>query len=150
MGSFPSVNLTCERARAWASLELDGQLSELEAALLGAHLASCPPCAAVVVEMRAFTGALRSAPAETPSRPLFVPAGRRSVGRRRSLAVRVAAAAAAAALAAGLGALAGSRSERPAPPPRTSSDIAILPFEPPGESGRRDRSEPLPPRVGGL
>jgi predicted anti-sigma-YlaC factor YlaD len=54
----------CERARLWASLRLDGELSELEGALLDAHLARCAGCRAVAGGFVAATTALRSAPLE--------------------------------------------------------------------------------------
>ena len=54
----------CERARLWASLRLDGELSELEGALLDAHLARCDGCRAVTDGFAASTAALRSAPLE--------------------------------------------------------------------------------------
>jgi predicted anti-sigma-YlaC factor YlaD len=54
----------CERARLWASLRLDGELSELEGALLDAHLARCAGCRVVVDGFTASTTALRSAPLE--------------------------------------------------------------------------------------
>jgi predicted anti-sigma-YlaC factor YlaD len=54
----------CERARLWASLRLDGELSELEGALLDAHLARCAGCRAVADGFGASTTALRSAPLE--------------------------------------------------------------------------------------
>jgi anti-sigma factor RsiW len=115
----------CERARAWASLELDDELSELERALLAAHLRDCPPCAAAVEEIRAFTAALRAAPPERPARPLVV---RRQRPRVAYVAVRLAAAAVLAALAAGLGMLAGSLGNDGAPPTRpSSSELALLP-----------------------
>jgi hypothetical protein len=54
----------CERARFWASLRLDGELSELEAALLDAHLARCAGCRGVAGGFDASTIALRAAPLE--------------------------------------------------------------------------------------
>ena len=54
----------CERARFWASLRLDGELSELEGALLDAHLARCAGCQAVVEGFGASTTVLRSATLE--------------------------------------------------------------------------------------
>jgi predicted anti-sigma-YlaC factor YlaD len=54
----------CERARFWASLRLDGELSELEGALLDAHLARCAGCQAVAEGFGVSTIALRSAPLE--------------------------------------------------------------------------------------
>lgn len=109
----------CERAREWVSLELDGELSELEHALLRAHLERCEPCAAAARHVRAFTAALRAAPLE---RPVAVPA----LPRRRRPAVRVlhvGAAAAAVAAAVGLGSLAGSLSS--SKPQRASLAAAI-------------------------
>ena len=57
------VNL-CERARFWASLRLDGELSQLEGALLDAHVARCAGCQAVAEGFGASTSALRSATLE--------------------------------------------------------------------------------------
>jgi predicted anti-sigma-YlaC factor YlaD len=54
----------CERARFWASLRLDGELSELEGALLDAHAARCAGCRTVLADFAASTTALRSAPLE--------------------------------------------------------------------------------------
>jgi len=54
----------CERARFWASLRLDGELSELEGALLDAHLARCAGCRELAAGFDASTAALRSAPLE--------------------------------------------------------------------------------------
>jgi predicted anti-sigma-YlaC factor YlaD len=111
----------CERAREWVSLDLDGELSELEHALLRAHLDRCAACAAFAHDVRALTGELRAAPAETPAVPVTLP-------RRRSGAVRVlqvGAAAAAIAIAVGLGTLAGSlTSSRTAPAPSAGSVAA--------------------------
>jgi predicted anti-sigma-YlaC factor YlaD len=52
----------CERARFWASLRLDGELSELEGALLDAHLARCDACRELAAGFDASTAALRSTP----------------------------------------------------------------------------------------
>jgi predicted anti-sigma-YlaC factor YlaD len=54
----------CERARFWASLRLDGELSELESALLDAHLARCVGCREIAGGFDTSTAALRSAPLE--------------------------------------------------------------------------------------
>jgi predicted anti-sigma-YlaC factor YlaD len=60
------VNSQCERARAWASLRADGELSELESALLDAHLARCASC-------RSFArGAVEVASALRTARPVRV------------------------------------------------------------------------------
>lgn len=54
----------CSRARFWASLRLDGQLSELEGALLDAHLAGCPACRSFAEAAESTTEELRAAPLE--------------------------------------------------------------------------------------
>jgi predicted anti-sigma-YlaC factor YlaD len=50
----------CERARTWASLRADGELSELEDALLDDHLASCADCAGFARGFAGVAGALRA------------------------------------------------------------------------------------------
>jgi anti-sigma factor RsiW len=80
----------CERARECASLRLDGELSEFEQALLGAHLARCEPCRSFAAELDSVTTRLRNAPLETLEQPVVLPA-RRRISRRP---VEVAAAAA--------------------------------------------------------
>ena len=62
MSVLPRPSLPCERAREWASLRLDGELSQLESAMLESHLARCAACHAVVSRTEAFTTALRAAP----------------------------------------------------------------------------------------
>lgn len=81
----------CERARECASLRLDGELSEFEQALLGAHLARCEPCRSFAAELDAVTARLRNAPLETLEQPVALPARRRISSRRP---VEIAAAAA--------------------------------------------------------
>ena len=96
----------CERARLSVSLGLDGELSEIEAVSLRAHVGHCAACAGFARDVDALTTELRTAPLQRPSAPVLLP-------RSRSGAVRVlqlSAAAAAIVLAAGLGSLAGSLS----------------------------------------
>jgi predicted anti-sigma-YlaC factor YlaD len=98
----------CERARTWVSLALDGELSEVEEALLRAHVGRCADCARFERDADALTRELRAAPLEAAAVAVMSP-------RRRSAAMRVlrvGAAAAAVALAAGLGSLAGSLNTR--------------------------------------
>ena len=56
----------CARARFWASLRVDGELSELEGALLDAHLGRCADCSAYAAGV---TGDDRGAPERARSWP---------------------------------------------------------------------------------
>jgi anti-sigma factor RsiW len=68
----------CERARKWASLAVDCELSELGKTRLGAHLRACASCAEYVAGLQVVTKELRAAPLPTPSRPLVPRARRRT------------------------------------------------------------------------
>jgi Putative zinc-finger len=63
---FPMLieNRLCSRARFWVSLRLDDQLSELEEALLDAHLRGCAPCRSFAGDSAVTTRELRAAPLE--------------------------------------------------------------------------------------
>jgi predicted anti-sigma-YlaC factor YlaD len=132
----------CERARAWISLGLDGELSELEGALLQAHLARCDACTAAAAEVRVLADTLRSAPLGRPAIRFELP--HRAPARAGAVGARLALAATLVALAAGLGVLAGSvdggggGSQTPA-----DSDIALL--SPPSPDDARDRHGGLRP-----
>lgn len=93
----PVHSPACERARVWASQELDGELSPLERAALRSHLVDCPGCRAFAAAVRTVTGELRSAPCAVPE-PLPLPQAR---ARRRPYVLASAAAAVAAAVALG-------------------------------------------------
>jgi hypothetical protein len=100
----------CERARQWASLRLDGELSELEDTLLEKHLEGCASCSVFTARLTAATEAVRAVPQERPQidYPRFErPVIRLPVGKRVAI-VAVAAAAA-------LGAFVGTALQRPAP-----------------------------------
>jgi hypothetical protein len=151
-----SPDAGCERARALASLELDGELSQLERELLAAHGRGCEACAAFADKMWAVTHVVRETPLETLERqhPFQPPAVPR---RGRRVALRLAAAATLAALAAGLGALTGSLSRGPAEPVRVPvGPVALLPSTPPNPSRAQDSrprarpgsGESRPSRVG--
>jgi predicted anti-sigma-YlaC factor YlaD len=98
----------CEHARAWASLGLDGELSQVEQALLRAHVGRCAVCAEFTSDVGELTQELRTTELE---RVVVegLPARRRSSGRRT---LQLGAAAAVVVIAAGLGTLAGSLSSR--------------------------------------
>lgn len=123
----------CERARAWAALAPDGELSELERRLLVAHVARCTACASFAAGVEALVEEVRAAPLEP------VPAGTRAVAWRRRTIVpatraagRIASVAAAAAtgiIAFSLGAeTLGDVERSPAPAPIlievTGTDVA--------------------------
>ena len=74
----------CERARECASLRLDGELSEFEQALLGAHLARCEPCRSFAHELESLTDHMRTTPLARLEQPVSLPARRRLVSGARS------------------------------------------------------------------
>jgi anti-sigma factor RsiW len=90
----------CARARFWASLRVDGELSELEAALLDAHLRRCGDCREFHAAAAGSATLLRTAPVETAAQ-VTLPARRRTRGGPL-LAVGGAAALVGAAVLAGL------------------------------------------------
>jgi anti-sigma factor RsiW len=90
---------TCDRVRGQVSLELDGEISQLERVMVAAHLRRCDRCRAFRDDVVAITRALREAPLEQLEHPVVLPRRRRVSGT----AVRVAAAAASIAVALGLG-----------------------------------------------
>lgn len=73
MGPTPIPSEGCLRARQLFSSHLDSELSELEEAFLEAHLAECPECRALGVELESLTAALRAAPLETPTASFRLP-----------------------------------------------------------------------------
>ena len=103
------VHSHCDRAREWASADVDGELSTFEHALLAAHLERCASCRAFSTDLQGLTSALRAAPREHFEVTAF--------GRlRRQAGLRLAPAAAAMAIAAvGLGSLVASSQLNRAP-----------------------------------
>ncbi|HUK93504.1 MAG TPA: zf-HC2 domain-containing protein [Gaiellaceae bacterium] len=91
--------LSCRRTGELVSLELDGELSELESARLESHLEACAACRSLKAELTSMTVALRTAPLEGLERQIALPP-RRSRFSLRPL--QVGAAAVAVAVAAGL------------------------------------------------
>ena len=61
------VPLLCERARRWASLRVDHELSELESALLDNHLGRCRSCRAFARGIEDVAAALAAACLERPA-----------------------------------------------------------------------------------
>jgi len=91
--SFASTD--CSRARESLSVQLDGELPELELDRLETHLRICPECSAWADQVRDVTLRLRDAAFETPAEGLLLP--RR--GRRWTVSSAVALASAAAVVA---------------------------------------------------
>jgi predicted anti-sigma-YlaC factor YlaD len=94
MMALRPMSANCERARAWASLRLDGELSELEQALLASHIGRCETCREYEESVTAAVLVLRAQPLEQVEHPVSIPARRRTLVRPLALA-RVAAVAAA-------------------------------------------------------
>ena len=139
----------CDCARQWASLRVDGDLSELEDALLEKHLDGCATCRSSAARLVATTDLVRAAPKERPEN-VYAPPERRvirlPIGRRAAIAAVAAAAA--------LGSLVGSSLQRSAPAPaparvpqvslltRDLNELRQLPHQ-------TKRPEPAPNRVPG-
>jgi predicted anti-sigma-YlaC factor YlaD len=141
MSRHLSRHAGCEQARAWASVELDGELSQLERELLAAHLRDCAACASFARRTWALTHLVRAAPLETPQRRLDVLPVEPPRRRRRAAALQVAVAATLAVFAAGVGVLVGSLTRAPAEPaPVPAGPVALLPSTLPNPSRAQDRS----------
>jgi anti-sigma factor RsiW len=69
---------------------LDGELSQLERAMVTSHLDRCPACAAYRAEVSAFTRALREAPLEPMVRSIQIQRRRRHTGARLQVAAAAA------------------------------------------------------------
>ena len=121
--------VACDRAREASSLRIDGELSQVETAMLERHLGICGACAEFDAGVQATTATIRSAAVERPSRTFAVPhreRARLSAGRRIAL---VAAAVVAATIA-------GTLVEEPQPPARPAPpDIALTPYR--SDAGQR-------------
>lgn len=105
----------CERAREYASLAVDGELSQFEHALLRAHLESCAGCRSYNSGLVATTERLRNAPLERLDRAITLPSRRQVVSFRR---VQAGLAAALVVTAIGLGGLLSTLDSSNAVPPQ--------------------------------
>jgi predicted anti-sigma-YlaC factor YlaD len=113
----------CDRAHEWASLRLDCELSELESALLDAHLARCAECRQFADAVDRVTDALRSAALEPLTAPVVLPRRRVRATTRTFQAV---AASALVLVAAGLGSLFGILSSHGKAPSRAAGPHALV------------------------
>jgi len=78
MSALQPRPLLCERTCGWISLDLDGELSGFERALMKAHLGRCADCAAFAAEAAATTVLLRAAELEPVPQPVSPPIRRRA------------------------------------------------------------------------
>jgi predicted anti-sigma-YlaC factor YlaD len=88
------MHAACDRAREWATAEVDGELSRFEVVLLRAHLDACSSCREFHGAIGGITRTLRATPLERLERAIEVKR------LRRRLRPRLAPAAAAMAVAA--------------------------------------------------
>jgi hypothetical protein len=58
------MHAACDRARQWATAEVDGELSRFEIVLLRAHLDSCPSCREFRAAVDGISTTLRASPLE--------------------------------------------------------------------------------------
>ncbi len=72
MSSAAYPQTVCSRVREQVSLQLDGELSQLEQRMLGTHLERCARCAAYAADVRDITDRIRSAPHAVMGRPVVV------------------------------------------------------------------------------
>ncbi len=102
----------CDQARSLVSLRLDDELSELEGALLEAHLGACEGCREFADETAVATRELRAAPLERLAHPIWLPAPRRRA-YLRGLQTAAAGAVAAAAVVVGVVGIAPALTDHP-------------------------------------
>jgi predicted anti-sigma-YlaC factor YlaD len=117
--------IDCERARAAASAQIDGELSTLEAAFLEAHARSCESCGRFASEIAVVTGLVRWADLEQPAETV-VPLG----GRRRAGVPLRAVAALSAAAAVCVAVLTSVEHIRPLGNAQATSPAVVLAFRP--------------------
>ena len=115
----------CDRARSWASLDLDGGLSTFEKRLLDRHLDACDACRGFAADAARFTLELRTTVLEPAHVEVVLPQRRGSFVSSALAGVGAAAAVAAAAVLA-FGSHPGSQSPRAAISGQLASGLAVL------------------------
>jgi predicted anti-sigma-YlaC factor YlaD len=96
--------VVCERARVWAALAPDGELSSFELRLLATHVERCTDCRAFAGDVSTLTELVRETPSDEVRLPVAIPARERLVRRRRAGLLSVAASAVVVAIAVSIGA----------------------------------------------
>jgi predicted anti-sigma-YlaC factor YlaD len=89
MGQLPLD--PCDSSRELVSASLDGELAELDALRLDAHLAVCGACRAYAAGARETARLLREAPLEQLAIPIVLPGRRLAVARKLQVAAAAAA-----------------------------------------------------------
>jgi predicted anti-sigma-YlaC factor YlaD len=117
----------CDRARAWVSLKLDNELSELEGLMLESHLARCSACRAFAADAAGFTTALRTAELESLERPVSLPARRRTMRRTAQFGAAAALVAASVGLGSLFGAVGSGRAHAPSQLGQEPSIVTPIP-----------------------
>ncbi len=82
-----TIHGACDRARQWATADLDGELSRFERVLLDAHLTDCPSCREFTTAIGGLTEMLRTAPPAALERPIEIGRLRRRISLRLAPAV---------------------------------------------------------------
>ena len=136
-------NPACDRAHAWVSREVDGELNELARLALRRHLDRCSECSQYAASVEVFTTMLRGSGLERYTCDL-----RAFHRRRRPSARRLVPSVAACALVAGLTGVAVSHelgSSRNRSPDRYSTYFPTVatPTPPPGEDRRVSVRQPM-------
>jgi anti-sigma factor RsiW len=108
----------CDRTRFQLSLELDGELSELERLMVDAHVGGCASCHDFALTMTEAVDRIRVLPLEPLARQITLPARRRPAGGVLQL-VSVAAAIAVVGLGSSIGFL--KADQRPVEKTQTSA-----------------------------
>jgi predicted anti-sigma-YlaC factor YlaD len=114
----------CALARETASARLDGELAELQAAQLEAHLRACPECSAYAGAIEATTLELRAAPLLQPSGSVFTQRRPRRAGGFVSVAAAAAIVVAVAGSSFAVGGMLGSQGTH-VPTPTTTETTAL-------------------------
>jgi predicted anti-sigma-YlaC factor YlaD len=126
MRTMRSSTRRCDRAREYASLRLDGELSDFERALLDSHLERCPSCRAFADDLAGVTQQLRTAPlVSAPDLSITLPSRRFAALR----GVQVSAAAAAVVSVVGIGALFGMLHSSASQPTRATVRLGSMATE---------------------
>jgi predicted anti-sigma-YlaC factor YlaD len=103
---------SCDGIRELYSASLDGELSELDAARLEVHLATCASCSAHAAGAATASRLVRQAPLEQPSFSIVVPGRRLAVARKLQVFAAAAAVTVTVGLSLALGTLSGPSASR--------------------------------------